>query len=239
MRYVLIFLFLASGCSFPEEKTDYQLPLIVLCFDDGSRSIYDLALPEMKKYNFPGVNYIPTGLIDQPGSLTLAQCREMEKLGWETGGHTVTHANLTTIPLDSARSEVCRNYSDLVQMGLKHRSFALPAGHANDEVLGVIKNWFPIVRTSQNYRYQSPLNLDRLGYFQVQDNDDVNSLMLRVSHGILEDECLIIFGFHSFTKNQSAFLTEINITVFTGFLEKIKQKKLEVVTLSDAVDRLK
>lgn len=239
MKYIFFLFFFFSGCSFPEEKTENQLPLIVLCFDDGNHTIYDLALPVMKSFNYPGVNYIPTGLIDHPGSLSLAQCREMENLGWETGGHTVSHANLTTITLDSARSEVRRNYDDLVRMGLLHHSFALPAGHANDEVISIIKDWFPIIRTSQNYRYQIPLNLDRLGYFQVQNNDDVNSLMLRVSHGILEDECLIIFGFHSFTEAQSTFLTEITMTVFSEFLNRLKQKKLQVVTLSEAVDRLK
>lgn len=237
-KWSIIFL-IFSGCSFLEEKPDSPLPLIVLTFDDGSHTIYDLAFQEMKKYNFNGVNYIPTAFVDKPGSMTLAQCQEMEHSGWETGGHTVSHANLTTLPMDSVRSEVRRNFNDLVRMGLRHRTFALPAGHGNDEILEIIKQWFQIIRNSQNYRYQLPLNTDRLGYYQVQDNDDVNSLMMRVNHGILEEEGMVIFGFHTFTEAQPQFITEINISVFKGFLKELKQKNVEVVTLSVAVDRLK
>lgn len=238
-RFVPILILSLCGCNYPSEKPVNPLPLIVLTFDDGSHTIYEFAFQEMKKFNFPGVNFIPSGLIDYTGYLTHEQCREMENLGWETGGHSVSHANLTTIPLDSVRSEVGRNFNDLVRLGLRHRSFALPAGHGNDEVLGIIKQWFPIIRNSQNYRYQHPLNTDRLGYYQVQDNDDVNTLMARVSHGIMEEEGLIIFGFHSFTEGNSRFITEINLSVLKDFLNAIKRKKLEVVTLSEAVDRLK
>jgi len=228
-----------SGCEINDSDATLNSPLIVLTFDDGSESIYKLAFPEMQKYNFPGVNFIPSGWIDYPGFLTLEETKELENAGWETGGHSVTHANLTTIPIDSARAEIQKNYEYLVLHNLKHRCFALPSGHSNVETDAIIKEYFEIIRTSYNERYYYPLNTDRLGYYQVEDNDDANSLLLRVQHGIIEGECLIIFGFHSFTNDEPRSITNIRFSVFKEFLEGLNKLNVEVVTLSEAVDRLK
>ena len=238
MRKLFLISLLFAGCDLINNDVPDRAPLIVLCFDDGHESIYQLAFPLMQQYQYPGVNFIPTGWINKPGVINLDEIRELENAGWETGGHTVTHANLTTIPLDSARSEILKNYEQLVELGLTRRCFALPAGHSNPEIDIIIKEYFDIIRTSYNERYNFPLNKDRLGYYQVQDNDDENSLLLRVNHGIAEGECLIIFGFHQFTINKPTFICMINTTTFQKFLEGLKKRNLEVVTLSQAVDRL-
>jgi peptidoglycan/xylan/chitin deacetylase (PgdA/CDA1 family) len=238
MRKFFLILILFTGCDFIDNDISSKAPLIVLCFDDGHKSIYELAFPIMLQYQYPGVNFIPTGWINAQGVINLQEVRALENAGWETGGHTVTHANLTTISLDSARSEIRKNYKQLVELGLTHRCFALPAGHSNPEIDIIIKEYFDIIRTSYNERYNYPLNKDRLGYYQVQDNDDENTLLMRVTHGITEGECLIIFGFHQFTVNEPTFICMINSTTFQKFLEGLKKRNLEVVTLSQAVDRL-
>lgn len=236
-KWISILLILA-GCDIVNNDNTINSPLIVLTFDDGHSSIYELAFPLMQKYNYAGVDFIPTGWIDKKNHMTLEQVRTLENAGWETGGHTVNHANLTTIPIDSARWEISTNYKHLVDLKLKHRCFALPAGHSNDETTSIIKEYFDIIRTSQNERYSYPLNLDRLGYYQVQNNDDANSLMMRITHGIIQGECMIIFGFHRFTLGEEDFITKIHISKFEEFLERINKRNLIVVTLSEAVDRL-
>ncbi|HMN23840.1 MAG: polysaccharide deacetylase family protein [Ignavibacteriaceae bacterium] len=238
MRKLFIILLLFAGCDFINNDVSSKSPLIVLCFDDGHESIYDLAFPLMQQYQYPGVNFIPTGWINNSGVMNLEEIHEMAEAGWETGGHTVTHANLTTISIDSARAEISNNYNQLINFGLTHRCFALPAGHSNPEIDAIIKQYFEIIRTSYNERYNFPLNKDRLGYYQVEENDDENSLLLRVTHGIAEGECLIIFGFHQFTVNEPTFICMMNISIFQKFLEGLKKRNLEVVTLSQAVNRL-
>lgn len=239
MRKFIWTLLLLAGCNLGGNDTPPNSPLIVLTYDDGDRSIYELAFPEMNKYGYPGVNFIPSGWIDIAEKMTLSEVRALEEAGWETGGHTVSHANLTTIPLDSARSEIRRNYEQLVNYSLNHRCFALPAGHSNNETDNIILEYFEIIRTSHNERYRYPLNVSKLGYYQVQDNDDANSLLMRVAHGINEGECLIIFGFHLFTTGEPTFITMFRMSDFSEFLGEIKKRNLEVVTLSEAVDRLK
>lgn len=238
MYRFLIIALLLSACDVVENNKDFKSPLIILTFDDGHRSIYELAFPLMQQYGYPGVNFIPTGWINQPGCLTLDEVRNMETAGWETGGHSVTHANLTTIPIDSAESEIKKNYLQLLQYGLIHRCFALPAGHSNPEIDNIIKKYFQIIRTSYNERYNYPLDIDKLGYYQVQDNDDVNSLLMRITHGTMEGESLIIYGFHQFSIDDPTFICMMKISVFENFLYEIKKRNLLVVTLSEAVDKL-
>lgn len=236
--FATIFFLTLAGCNLAESDFITNSPIIILTFDDGHRSIYDLAFPEMQKHGFSGVNFIPSGWINGLDFLTLDEVREMEQHGWETGGHSVTHANLTTIPIDSARSEIRLNYEYLLTFGLMHRSFALPAGHSNAEIDEIILEYFDIIRTSHNERYRFPLNISKLGYYQAEDNDDANSLLLRVAHGINEGESIIIFGFHQFTENEPTFITMLRMSAFRGLLQGIKERNLEVLTLSEAVDRL-
>jgi hypothetical protein len=239
MKKLLCILLIFTGCEISESDVAPNSPLIVLTFDDGHRSIIDLAFPEMKKYNYPGVNFIPSGWIDKHGRINLNEARTLEQEGWETGGHSVTHANLTTIPIDSARWEISFNYKQLIDFGLEHRCFALPVGHSNAEINEIILEYFNIIRTSRNDRYRYPLDVSRLGYYQVQENDDANSLLLRVAHGIIEGESLIIFGFHRFTNDISTYITTLHISDFKEFLKGIEKRQLEVVTLSAAVDKLR
>ena len=239
MKKLLILLIVITGCNPVENNELGRPPLIVMTFDDGHKSIYELAFPLMKENQFAGVNFIPTGIIGQPTMMKLSEVVELEKYGWETGGHTVNHANLTTISLDSARYEIRNNYEQLKAWGLKHNCFALPAGHSNNETDKIIKDYFKIIRTSQNERYRYPLNLDRLGYYEVHKTDDIKSLLMRIDHGTIEGECLIILGFHRFCLNNPESVTEIEISTFQELLTEIKKRSLMVVTLTEAIERLK
>ena len=76
---------------------DSQLPPkpIVITIDDGFKSIYTLAYPVLKKYNFPATLFIYTNFIEKNnGSLTWEEIREMTKNNIEIGSHTLSHCNL-------------------------------------------------------------------------------------------------------------------------------------------------
>ncbi len=104
----------------------------------------------------------------------------------------------------------------------------------NPEVDAMILQYFEIIRTSQNERYRCPLDVDKLGYYQVEENDDANSLLMRVAHGINEGECLIIFGLHSCTTRDPTYVTMVRLSAFALFLEGLKERGL-----SEAIDRLR
>jgi peptidoglycan/xylan/chitin deacetylase (PgdA/CDA1 family) len=79
---------------------DYQEPLprkaVAITIDDGYRSVYDLAYPILKKYDFTATLFIYTDFIDNsPNALTWEQLRELTRAGFEVEAHTITHADLT------------------------------------------------------------------------------------------------------------------------------------------------
>ncbi len=78
----------------------YQEPLprkaVAITIDDGYRSVYDLAYPILKKYNFRATLFIYTDFINNsPNALTWEQLRELTQAGFEVEAHTITHADLT------------------------------------------------------------------------------------------------------------------------------------------------
>jgi peptidoglycan/xylan/chitin deacetylase (PgdA/CDA1 family) len=44
-------------------------PAVLVTFDDGYRSYFDLAYPVLKQYGIPAVVFLVTGLVDEPGVL--------------------------------------------------------------------------------------------------------------------------------------------------------------------------
>lgn len=72
----------------------------------------------------------------------------------------------------------------------------------------------------------------------MENNDNVNSLLARISRGVIEGESLIILGFHIFTDKDPTYPTTMRISEFKKFLKEISKKKLKVVTLTEAVKLL-
>lgn len=79
---------------------NYQQPLprktVAITIDDGYRSVYELAYPILKQYNFKATLFIYTDFIgNSPNALSWDQLRELTEAGFEVEAHTITHADLT------------------------------------------------------------------------------------------------------------------------------------------------
>jgi peptidoglycan/xylan/chitin deacetylase (PgdA/CDA1 family) len=68
----------------------------VITFDDGYRSVYDVAYPLLKERNWPFTVFVPAGLIGEKAGLYASwdQLREMGKNGATLANHTMNHAYL-------------------------------------------------------------------------------------------------------------------------------------------------
>jgi len=84
-----IYDFLQYRCSLPERS-------VVITIDDGYRSAYDIAYPILNEFGFTATLFIYTNYVGiSEGAITWHQVREMKRRGFEVGGHTVTHCDLT------------------------------------------------------------------------------------------------------------------------------------------------
>ncbi|MDY7542487.1 MULTISPECIES: polysaccharide deacetylase family protein [unclassified Cryobacterium] len=99
--------------------------VITLTFDDANADQLTAA-SILKANGLHGTFYTPSGYVNQPGYLTVAQMQGLVADGNEIGGHTVTHPDLATLPTDEATRQVCNDRVNLTNWGFRVTSFAYP-----------------------------------------------------------------------------------------------------------------
>lgn len=137
---------------------------ISFTFDDGRDNNYTTALPILSKYGIPATEYVVRDLIDLPGSLTLAQVREMHWVhGWEIaahggsnnihvggGGYTAQTEEWTANDMATLRSWLVTN-----GFGSGANHLAYPQGLYNDAVVRQARRNFATARTTRDTQTES------------------------------------------------------------------------------------
>jgi peptidoglycan/xylan/chitin deacetylase (PgdA/CDA1 family) len=140
---------LSSGGSLPERA-------VVITFDDGYRNVYTHAFPVLARHGFTATVFLVSDFVDRPGLhappelhaprlpfLTSSEIHEMLRHGIEMGAHTVSHADLSAVPLDDAVREVVdskQRLEDLV--GRAITTFAYPFGRYTPDVRDAVSRSF-------------------------------------------------------------------------------------------------
>jgi peptidoglycan/xylan/chitin deacetylase (PgdA/CDA1 family)/archaellum component FlaF (FlaF/FlaG flagellin family) len=101
--------------------------IVTLGFDDGLATQY-VNRSLLSSRGLPGVFYINTGKLGQPGYMTWDQVAQMGAEGNEIGGHTVHHTSLGGLAPATQRTEICDDRTAIVAHGYAARSFAYPYG---------------------------------------------------------------------------------------------------------------
>jgi peptidoglycan/xylan/chitin deacetylase (PgdA/CDA1 family) len=120
---------------------------IIITFDDGYQDFYTHAVPILKSKGLTATVFLPTGKIGtseknrQDNSwdshesayptkhLIWNEVKAFIKDGFLVGSHTVTHADLSSIPEDQIKHELTRSRSDIQdKLGLQVDIFSYPGG---------------------------------------------------------------------------------------------------------------
>jgi len=99
--------------------------VVTLTFDDGFANQF-AASRILDKYDVKGTFYINSGLVGLPEYMALEDLDNLTARGHEIGGHTVTHANLTTLSAAEANRQICQDRQTLLDWGYDVSSFAYP-----------------------------------------------------------------------------------------------------------------
>ena len=83
--------------NFMEYKESIPEKSVVITIDDGWKSLYTIAYPILKKYNFPATLFVYTDFIGGKKALTCNQIKELAEYGFDIQCHTRTHRYLTKI----------------------------------------------------------------------------------------------------------------------------------------------
>ncbi len=140
--------------TYPRDSTN---PVVVVTFDDGYLDNYENALPILARYSMPAAFFVATGFINTNRpfihdlkrlghglpNMSWDQLREMERLGFGIGSHTVDHVNLAQIPLADAHRQLVDSKHTLErELGCRDAFIAYPFGRKTDitqQVINLIK----------------------------------------------------------------------------------------------------
>jgi len=86
---------LGQFLDFMELKEQIPKKSVVITIDDGWKSLYTIAYPILKKYNFPATLFVYTDFIGGKKGLTWDQIKELADNGFDIECHTKTHRYLT------------------------------------------------------------------------------------------------------------------------------------------------
>jgi peptidoglycan/xylan/chitin deacetylase (PgdA/CDA1 family) len=137
---------LREGRTFPDRS-------LVITFDDGSRTVYDEAFPALRRYDMSATVFLSVGrprgqshqgLSSDGGPLlTWQEIREMEVCGIEFGAHTLTHPDLTRLPVERIEEEVCGSKTIIEDaLGTPVTCFAYPYGRYDARSYAIVRKHF-------------------------------------------------------------------------------------------------
>jgi peptidoglycan/xylan/chitin deacetylase (PgdA/CDA1 family) len=118
---------------------------VVITFDDGYRSFYDIALPILQKHGYKATLFVYTDFIGHSkDALTWKQLKQIKAEGFEIGSHGVSHTDLTKRIADEAaqvyiarvKEELFRSKKIIDQkLNQDTAYFAFPFGSHNPRIL--------------------------------------------------------------------------------------------------------
>ncbi|MFC5947942.1 polysaccharide deacetylase family protein [Pseudonocardia lutea] len=123
----------------PTASAQTPKTIVSLTFDDGNADQMPAAA-SMKANGMAGTFYIPSGFVDQPNYMTVANLKSLAADGHEIGGHSVTHPDLTTLPTAEAQRQICNDRVNLTNWGFQVRSFAYPFAAATSGTETIARN---------------------------------------------------------------------------------------------------
>jgi peptidoglycan/xylan/chitin deacetylase (PgdA/CDA1 family) len=231
----------ALSCSdaFPPSRQRQASPIVVVTFDDADQSVYSVGYTFMRETDssWTATHFFPNRYIGLQGFVSLDQEKEMERDGWESGGHGWEHDNLTAMPPDSAAWRIKASYDFLVQNGLSHESFAYASGMYNDTVKAMVSQYFVNIRAARDYYYLDGVDRQELGYFAVKGGTTRDDIVTRVEEARRLGAPLVVIGFHVIQPDTSPPLPVYYCkeSAFRGFLSYLKSQQLRVMSVRDAM----
>jgi peptidoglycan/xylan/chitin deacetylase (PgdA/CDA1 family) len=124
--------YLRSGGTLPSKP-------IVLTFDDGYADMWQTAYSMLRRRHMVATFFIVPGFLNSTRYLTWAQVETMARQGMDIEAHTMTHPDLTLVPLAQVRGELSQSRRQLEShLHRPVRVFAYPYGDYNASVVGEV-----------------------------------------------------------------------------------------------------
>lgn len=157
---------------------------IVLTFDDGYASVYDLAWPILRKHGFDATVFLVTGYVgkdnqwpSQPRGvpaaplMTWSNVNDLLEYGFAFEAHTCSHPPLSQLREGQIKDELALSKAELEKhTGIQSNTFAYPYGDSNESVRELVRQQFDGAVTTQlgiAGSLDDPFDLPRIDAFYL------------------------------------------------------------------------
>lgn len=150
------------------EKKKHAPPKpVLLTFDDGYADNFELAMPVLRKHQFPATLFMSPGAVGQAGYLDWEQVKQMHEAGWDIQPHGMTHPHLPKLSAGKQKEEILEAKRLIEEkLGTKADVFCYPYGEFNKTTLSVLKEagfrYAFTIRQGWATSEQPPLELRRI-----------------------------------------------------------------------------
>jgi peptidoglycan/xylan/chitin deacetylase (PgdA/CDA1 family) len=157
---------------------------VLITFDDAFQDFAQVAAPILRRHGFSALVFVPTWRLGRPEGwlganeparplMDWATVRSLASDGFEFGGHSRTHANLTKLSPAEREEEIAGCAEDLSeQIGKPIEGFAAPYGRVSPEVVEAISRHYRAAfgtRLATPTRGQDRFDLPRIDMHYFRD----------------------------------------------------------------------
>ena len=157
---------------------------VLITFDDAFEDFAQVAAPILQRHGFSALMFVPTRRLGRregwPGAnnparplMNWATVRSLANEGFEFGGHSRTHANLTKLPPAEREDEIAGCAEDLsAQLGTSIDGFAAPYGRVSAEIVEAISRHYRAAfgtRLAISQRTDDRFNVPRIDMHYFRD----------------------------------------------------------------------
>ncbi|WP_292469372.1 polysaccharide deacetylase family protein, partial [Methanolobus sp.] len=206
---------------------------VILTFDDGFKSDYDIVYPELQARNMRSTHYIIASMVGADSTrMTWNDMEEMYAHGFDMECHSNTHPELID-PSTNVSDEMLKVNEAFEANGLpapKHTAY--PFGEYNDDVISIVsqyRNSGRVVSWGDNASY--PIESLKKPYELPCYPTDFNNTITEIDKAIAGNYTLIL-GFHQISESRSGTY-EMSISEFVSILDYIQSKSIPTQTISE------
>jgi len=146
--------------------------VIILAFDDSSKTQFDLAKSILDKYGYKGsfftvCSYVNEGSQGQGSRMNWQDIKALQQQGHDIESHTMTHTDLNNKSMQTLEFEIGGSKQCLLSHGINSTVFAYPSstGSRNATVVNVVSKYYNLARTGD-----APLAFLHCNGYKKEDN---------------------------------------------------------------------
>jgi len=211
---------------------------IILMFDDGWRSQYDVAYKYMHEKNMVGSVAIITSTVGSHEYMHISQLYTLYNNGWEILNHTSKHKELSKLNKKEQFREIILAEDWLVKRGFINSNNVLiyPGGDYNSDTKQIIKEMEIISGrgVEEGFNPKKPDNLFDIKIKNVLNHTTPNEIKSWIDYSI-ENNLTLILLFHRLEEDATDSFMKYEKKNFYKIIDYIDYKKdnLNIITYND------